>query len=189
MVLQRHVSFDEFMSWPEQKPYLEYFEGEVKPKAVPNSDHSIVQADLMFHLKSWDPKVPVVAEQRCLLKGAGSAAVLPDVAVFPPGGFTVNPKRQAVVPPRLAVEILSPDDTYADVQAKVSLYLEAGVPVVWVIDPAARNVTIHRAGERTKVVSEEGKLEEPLLPGFSLSLKTLFQNVDTMINPQPTEQP
>jgi Uma2 family endonuclease len=44
--------------------------------------------------------------------------------------------------PVLAVEILSPNDTLDDINEKIDQYLAAGVPLVWVIDPHDRTVTI-----------------------------------------------
>ena len=46
--------------------------------------------------------------------------------------------------PLLCVEILSPEDTISHLNEKIRDYLDFGVPVVWVIDPAERRVWIYR---------------------------------------------
>src|SRR5262249_41139751 len=43
------------------------------------------------------------------------------------------------IPPDLAIEVVSPNDLAYDVAAKVEEYLNAGVPLIWVIDPEVRN--------------------------------------------------
>jgi Uma2 family endonuclease len=49
------------------------------------------------------------------------------------------------VVPDLVVEIRSPNDAEADVRAKLSLYLEVGVPLVWIVDPQKQMVEEVRA--------------------------------------------
>ena len=46
--------------------------------------------------------------------------------------------------PLLCIEILSPEDTVSRLNQRVKEYLDFGVPVVWVIDPADRRVWIYR---------------------------------------------
>ncbi len=47
--------------------------------------------------------------------------------------------------PLLCIEILSPEDTVSRTNVRVKEYLDFGVPVVWVIDPAEKRVWIYRA--------------------------------------------
>ncbi|MHB2017114.1 MAG: Uma2 family endonuclease [Candidatus Xenobia bacterium] len=189
MTLHHQVSFDEFMSWPETRPYREYINGEVRQKAMPNAAHSLTQNAMGTRLEIWDPEGAVVTEQRCILHaGERSQTVLPDVAWFAQNRFTTNDKGFAIVPPQLAVEILSPDDHYAEVEEKVTVYLDAGVSLVWIVDPIARNVTVHRPVGRPVVVSTDGVLEDPILPGFALSLTELFGKLDRFA-PRAEEQP
>ncbi len=69
--------------------------------------------------------------------------------------------------PDLAVEIRSPDDRAAAVAEKVKNYLDAGTRLVWVVDPARREVTIHRADGSTTRLSPLDWLDgEAVLPGF-----------------------
>jgi Uma2 family endonuclease len=44
--------------------------------------------------------------------------------------------------PDLAMEVLSPTDRASDVLAKVAMCQEAGVPLVWLVDPDAQTVTV-----------------------------------------------
>jgi len=49
------------------------------------------------------------------------------------------------IPPDLAVEVISPNDSATDVSDKVDEYLSAGFPLVWVVEPQTKTVTIRRA--------------------------------------------
>lgn len=49
--------------------------------------------------------------------------------------------------PSLAVEILSPSDTMDEIELKIDIFRDAGVPVVWVMNPNRRTVTVFRCGQ------------------------------------------
>src|SRR5947209_4956137 len=67
----------------------------------------------------------------------GGNVRLPDVAFVARGRFKSErvPDGFGDVVPDLAVEVLSPDDRARDVLDKVGEYLQAGVRLVWVVDP------------------------------------------------------
>jgi Uma2 family endonuclease len=79
--------------------------------------------------------------------------------------------------PDLAVEILSPSDRAGEVQAKVDVWLSAGCPMVWVVDPENCVLHLHRRDSRVvEVLTPKDTLTaEEILPGFSLPLSELFQ--------------
>lgn len=60
---------------------------------------------------------------------------LPDLVLVPAGPQT--PVLQQ--PPLLVVEILSPDDSYADTQRRAQDYLGMGVHTIWIVDPETRS--------------------------------------------------
>jgi Uma2 family endonuclease len=98
---------------------------------------------------------------------------LPDVAFVATGRLENDaaPEGFSPVPPDLAVEVLSPSDRPRYLLDKVGEYLEAGVRLVWVIDPAARSATIYRSLTDVSTAVEEGFLEgEDVVPGFRCRL-------------------
>ena len=101
----------------------------------------------------------------------------PDVAFIaknrlPQGGV---PKKFADFPPDLAVEVLSPEDKASEIQKKVEEYLAAGVPLVWVVDPANQKVTVYRSLQEVKILSVEQELEGgDVLPGFRINIAPIF---------------
>lgn len=77
--------------------------------------------------------------------------------------------------PILAVEIHSPNDVMKEINEKTDEDLDAGVKVVWVINPHDRTVTIYRPGASPVVVNATQELSgEPDLPGFRASVSELF---------------
>lgn len=73
--------------------------------------------------------------------------------------------------PDLAVEILSPGNTRAEMDRKLRDYFGAGTRLVWIIDPPARTARVYTAPDQFVVVDDQGTLEGgEVLPGFRLPL-------------------
>jgi Uma2 family endonuclease len=77
--------------------------------------------------------------------------------------------------PDLVVEVLSPTDRAHDVHDKIHEYLEAGVRLVWLVDPRARRVTVCLPDRTTRTLGASDVLDGgDVLPGFQLTLADLF---------------
>jgi Uma2 family endonuclease len=107
---------------------------------------------------------------------------LPDVAFLSwdrlPGRRVPEEAVPAVVPD-LAVEVLSQSNTPAEMLRKRQEYFTAGVRLVWMIDPAARVVTVYTAVNQSRVLSEADTLDGgTVLPGFTVPVRDLFAELD-----------
>jgi Uma2 family endonuclease len=79
------------------------------------------------------------------------------------------------VPPDFAIEVVSPWNTYAEAMEKVALYMEAGVPLVWLVMPRRRVVTVHRPGQEPVTMVEGDELDGgDVVAGFRLSVREVF---------------
>ena len=77
--------------------------------------------------------------------------------------------------PDLAVEVLSPGDTYGEVEEKVMDWLEAGTPIVIVVNPRKRAVTVYRSLTAIVILTENEMIEsQDIVPGWSLKVSALF---------------
>lgn len=77
--------------------------------------------------------------------------------------------------PDLAVEVVSPSDRASDVEAKVGDYLAAGTRLIWIVDPAARVVRVHRSLRDVQVLAEDAELTGgDVLPRFRCPVQRLF---------------
>jgi Uma2 family endonuclease len=71
--------------------------------------------------------------------------------------------------------VLSPDDRPGEVLAKIGDWLNAGVRLVWVVDPGRRKVRAYRQDGAESLLSEEDSIEgEDVLPGFSCPVRSVF---------------
>jgi Uma2 family endonuclease len=85
------------------------------------------------------------------------------------------PEGHIEIPPDLAVEVISPNDTAYEVDAKVLEYLAAGVPLVWVVNPQSRTIHVYRADGTVERLREEDELTAPdLLPQLRCRVAELF---------------
>jgi Uma2 family endonuclease len=77
--------------------------------------------------------------------------------------------------PVLAVEILSPSDTQENISEKAQACLDAGVRVVWVINPYFDLVTVLQPGHESVSYGRDEILEGGAhLPGFSAPVSKLL---------------
>ena len=78
------------------------------------------------------------------------------------------------IPPDLAVEVLSPSNTPDEIAIKVDNYLRAGV-VIWVVNPDAQRVVVHRPDAPPKTYGIDETLDgSGVLPGFTLAVRDIF---------------
>ncbi|MCY3544779.1 MAG: Uma2 family endonuclease [Chloroflexi bacterium] len=85
------------------------------------------------------------------------------------------PKGFIPLAPDLAVEVISPSDSYTEVAEKVVQLLEAGTLLVVLIDPRTRTITLrHRSGETTTLTEADTLTLGDVLPGFECAVGELF---------------
>lgn len=107
---------------------------------------------------------------------------IPDVAFirwdrFPDGRLPTD--RVYKVSPDLAVEILSKGNTPQEMELKLDEYFEAGVRMVWYIDPATRTARMYTTREQSTAIDSNGLLDGgDVLPGFQLRLGELFERAE-----------
>jgi Uma2 family endonuclease len=84
-------------------------------------------------------------------------------------------RRFAALAPDLVVEVISPSETADEVVAKVMTYLRVGVPLVWVVHPAQKAVTVYTPDRVGRILSSGDALDGgDVLPGFSLPVDEVF---------------
>jgi Uma2 family endonuclease len=79
--------------------------------------------------------------------------------------------------PDLAVEVVSPNDTYEEVEEKLADYFDAGVPLVWIVTPKTRTVLVYQAdGTARRLRDTDDLTADPVIPGFKVRIANLFPN-------------
>jgi Uma2 family endonuclease len=125
-----------------------------------------------------------------MMKLFASLIRIPDVAYVSwqrlPGGRLPS-EPVPLLAPDLAIEVLSESNTRAEMARKRREYFEAGVLLVWEVDPASRTVIIYTAPERSTTLTQQDSLDGgAVLPGFALPLRELFAELDRHSAASPT---
>jgi Uma2 family endonuclease len=154
-----------------------------KPMTYRNRWHSRAMARVTHFLEVWREQQPeprgsvLCGEAGVRLTRDPDTTVGVDV-VYISAELTVrNPDDTTIIDgvPVLAVEILSPNNTVEEIDEKLDQYLQAGVPLVWVINTRRRTVTIYRPSQEPEFVNARQELSgEPELPGFRVRVADLF---------------
>lgn len=91
------------------------------------------------------------------------------------------PPGHCRVAPDVAVEVIAPHETYAEIEEKVDEYLAAGVRLVWVVNPPNRSVRVHRPdGSVTDLRQADDLAGEGVIPGFRCPVAALFEPPATL---------
>jgi len=108
----------------------------------------------------------------------------PDTVRAPDLAFVTNERlRQAAFDrhkyfpgaPDFLVEILSPSDSYSDVEKKVAQWLAAGARLVVLADPAKQLLFAHRPGKPAQILTREDALDaSDVVSGWIVPVADLF---------------
>jgi Uma2 family endonuclease len=146
----------------------------------PGSYHAQVTARLVWILGNW--VIPnglgtLFAEGGFQLERDPDTVRAPDVAFIARDRLEATHQRGfGRIVPDLVVEIRSPNDRRSELLAKVGDWLDAGVKLVWVIDPIRRECHVHRGDGSLAVVPPDGSLDgEDVLPGLTCPLASVFE--------------
>jgi Uma2 family endonuclease len=147
-----------------EKPYCEYRDGVVSPKAMGTKRHSLIQYALQMLLRNQG----VQPFPELTVRISPTKYLVPDVAVA--GDF---PGPYPTEPVLLCCEILSPEDRLGAMLSKCEEYHAWGVPFCWVIDPVKRTAWEYHSGAEPVRVTEALRAGE-----VSVSLNELFSALD-----------
>jgi Uma2 family endonuclease len=131
----------------------------------------IVQAEEAGHGRAF-------TEVGVVLSRNPDTVLCPDVAFVGKSKLPVRESREGYLEtiPDLVVEVRSKNDSRAELERKAAEYLSAGVAAVWIADPEAKTIGVHRAGSEPRIYSGSQTLEsdEPI-PGLRLNVADIFR--------------
>jgi Uma2 family endonuclease len=177
--VRKTLTLEDFLQLPEQKPVLEYIDGRVRAKAVPQFKHSLLTLRITNHLNAFAEAAGLglaLPELRCTFEGR---SIVPDVVFLleahipePPGD---EMEGHSLRPPDIHVEIISPKQSVHDSVEKLTHATAHGCPLGWLIHPEQKTVDVYRPGLPAERLPDQGVLTgEPVLPGYRLPVAELF---------------
>jgi Uma2 family endonuclease len=178
------MTADEFFEWVHRPDHtnrwFELVRGEVIELPAPTKRHGVVSANVVRILGNY-----AFQRRKGYVTSNDSGVILerdpdtvrgPDVALYEDAQtFAELHPKYGEVPPRLAVEVLSPSDRASQVMRKITDYLRTGVSLVWVIDPEAQSVTVYRPDKAPAVLEGGQELTgDEVLTDFRCRVADLF---------------
>jgi Uma2 family endonuclease len=171
------LTLEEFLALPEEKPALEYADGVVTPKMSPKAQHSALQMALAERLnRAGQPELRAFPELRVTFAGASR---VPDISVFRVERMAVDARgrlaNDVLVPPDIAVEIVSPEQSATALVRRCRWYVANGVGIALLVDPDDETVLGFRLDDRLSEWRGADRIDlSEVLPNFDLTVDALF---------------
>jgi Uma2 family endonuclease len=174
----RTMTADELLAMPDDGIRRELVEGELREMVPAGGDHGQIGMRLGWRLAQFveTRNLGVVYSSDTGFRLASD----PDTVRCPDVGFIARERYarfRGVVDraPDLAVEVVSPTDTYSDVRAKVHQYLDAGTRMVVVIDPPTQTVDVYRSRTDHRELTKNDVLDcGDVIPGWQIPVRDIF---------------
>jgi Uma2 family endonuclease len=160
---------------------FELHHGRLVPMSPPGATHGnlqirlgsalVTQGEEKGHGKAYTEVGVVLARNPDHLVGA-------DAAFVTKRSIPVRETKEGFLEtiPELVVEIRSKNDTTAEIDEKVTDYLNAGVHLVWIVDPDPESVSERRPNLPPNAYRKTETLTcQDIIPGFRLALADLFR--------------
>jgi Uma2 family endonuclease len=153
---------------------------------VTGYEESLLAALIITLLQNFvrPKKLGVVAGEGGMLRLAPDLVRIPDVSFIAksrlPGG---KPPRGPIpgLAPNLAVEVLSKSHTTREMSRKLRDFFEAGVELVWFVDPANRTVKAYTAPAKFTLLKGAQTLTGgAVLPAFRVKVADIFSVLDEL---------
>jgi len=176
------MTADELLKMPHNNMRYELIKGELFEMSPAGNIHGKIAARIGAHLLLF-----VEENNLGVVYAAETGFVIdthPDTVRAPDASFVTQMRIDALGDtegffpgaPDLAIEVISPNDTYTQVADKALEWLRAGTQMVIVIDPNKKTVVIYQDLDDIVILTEDQTIDGgSLLPGWSLSLQDLFK--------------
>ena len=175
------MTAEELFAMPDDGYHYELVRGELRKMVPPGAYHgksaTRVGRSLADHVDENDLGEVYIAEVGFLIGSNPDHVRAPDVAF-------VRREREDEIgemhgyfpgPPDLAIEVISPNDIYREVDEKVQDWLDAGTRMVIVINPRRWEVRIHTPLTGVTVLTPGDTLDGgDVVPGWKIPVRTVF---------------
>jgi Uma2 family endonuclease len=176
------LTAEEYAELPDLGQPSELVRGRIVMMNVPKPRHGVICVNISYHLRHFIEQHDIgrvmsndagVVTERDPDSVRGADVSFCSYARCPKGQL---PNGYLNPPPEVVFEVLSPDDRWKEVLAKVAEYLAAGVLVVCVLDDDNTVLHLCCADRPPQKLTEQDDLRLPELhPDFSVPVAKLFE--------------
>ncbi len=160
----------------------ELVKGELRMMSPAGGEHGRIALRLGIllgvHVDQHQLGTVYAAETGFLIERNPDTVRAPDTAFVSAQRLATITNHAAYVPfaPDLAGEIISPNDTFSQVEEKAFAWLTAGTQIVLLVDPATKTLHVYRAADNIIVLNESQALNvDDVVPGWTFKVVDLFK--------------
>lgn len=185
---ERFYTLDDLRMLPDDNQRYELYRGELLVMNPPSHKHALLSAEILtalrVHVKAHDLGYVTGSDGGYLLhtdpKTGRQTVYMPDVAFISKARKAVSSDDIYVGAPDLAVEVISPSETFSMIRRKLQTYFAYGLRLLWLVYPDAKSIEVYASAkdEPTVVKSDGILLGGDLLPDFNLPVKEIFSVLD-----------
>ena len=182
VVRRKPVTAEELLRTPDDGLRRELIRGEVRTMAPAGYQHGRIAQNLASsldrHVRERGLGVVLAAETGFKIVGNPDSVRAADAAFVSVERAEAAGEVAGYWPgaPDLAVEVISPNDRFAEVEEKVADWLTAGTRMVLVVNPRAKTVTVRLSEREARIFAEEETFDGgEVVPGWTLSVSDVFR--------------
>jgi Uma2 family endonuclease len=177
---------EELQALPDDGFIHEVVEGELVMSSKNNFEHENICGRLLSALHSFN-----VQHRLGVVRGSSTGYWMDnrncrarDLSFIPKHrlespNFKPSSKKFFPGAPDLAIEILSPNNSRSEIDARLRDFFSSGTQIAWIINPDTASVEICHSLTRRSLIGPGGQLDgEHLLPGFRYPIADLFKEWD-----------
>lgn len=175
------MTSNELLAMPHNGYRYELVQGELRQMAPAGRQHGRIAAKIGSCLEAFVANNGLgetyAAETGFIIDNTPDTVRAPDVSFVARERAEATAEERGFFPgaPDLAVEVISPNDRYSEIEEKVSDWLRAGTQMVVVIDPHQRTATVYHAPDDICMLTEGDVLDgSDVVPGWKMSLADVF---------------
>ncbi len=170
--------FEEFIARRQNRDRsFELIHGVIVEKTLNTELHGVIVVNIVFYVELYARaqkrgRLGVSVRNRTPNDDYNSRQ--PDISYFTDTSRPIVTTGAVPQMPDLAVEVKSPDDSYKAMRERADYYLANGAQMVWLILTEKQTIEVHEPRKITILTVDDTLDGGELLPGFTLTVRTLF---------------
>jgi Uma2 family endonuclease len=175
------MTAEQLAAQPDDGKRYELVRGELRTTSPNGSEHGRIAANVLLslaqHVKQKKLGTVYAAETGFLLGTGPDTVRAPDVAFVRKERLDELGPVAGYLPlaPDFVAEVVSPNDSYSQVKDKALAWIDAGVPMVLVVDPVTRTVQLYRSADDIVSLNCQQQLDaSDIVSGWSLAVGDIF---------------
>jgi Uma2 family endonuclease len=176
------ITSEDLLKMPDDGFRYELVRGELKKMSPSGHMHGEIAMKagwrLAQHVEANKLGKVYAAETGFLLSSDPDTVLAPDVAFVSQRRLEEVGDVEGYWPgaPDMVIEVISPSDTYSEVEEKVVQWLSDGTRMVVVLDPRKRTATVYRSLTDITILTEEETIDGgDVVPGWKMPVSDLFR--------------